>query len=859
MKTKTIQSLLKLTFCSAASIALVAAPPVAVNASQKGEGSTKSQSVNLETASPNALSQEATAEQAQEAAKLQLAPNVPKVPAAPRSATAPKTAPAVPSGGGPVIVTATAGVVGPTNYANVGAAFAAVNAGTHQGDITVSIQANSVEGGPAVLNSSGAGSASYTSLLLRPTNDVVSITGATATGRGLIELNGADNVTIDGDNPNSGGTNQNLTIQNTAANTITFTSVVRIALAATLVTTANNDTVKNLNIIGSSPGRNIAAATSTAGTENTTFGFFAGPGASTTDPTTAPAAITSVSLGVGAGATASNLLVSNNNFSGSMARAINANGSATTVFPGLLIKGNFIGNATAGSVDQVTSIGITVQGSTNASVSGNTVYVEGYIASSSATQGINVGVNSTAVSGATLDSNKVSRARNNNGGTWSAFGINLAGGNNHIVQNNFVFDVLNSQVAGTGGFRTTFRAYGIRVASGTGHKVYHNSVHLFGVLPGATSTDLTVGFMITSTALTGCDVRNNIFSNQLTGGNPTPVSVRHACVYLPSAGTAAVNLTWNNNDFFQGPRTSGPKDQLAQVGSTAGTGEYYAADFDPTMTTPPANFRAYTSTLGNVSNDNASKKVDPQFVSNTDLHIAVASPMVDMGVDVGVTKDIDGQLRVPPPDIGVDDPSGTTPPANDIAAIAIVNPPNGSLRPAGSPFTVQASFKNVGTAAQANVPVRFKIFDAGMNVVYNQTGTIASIDPDQTVTVSFPNATLPAGSYTDQATAENPGDQNPANDSVSGSFTVANPLSGTVTVGTGGNFTSLTNPGGLFAAINGVGLSGNFTADIISDLTSETGAIPLNQWTEVIDQGGFTVTIRPRGAPASPDGCVPRA
>ena len=114
------------------------------------------------------------------------------------------------------------------------------------------------------------------------------------------------------------------------------------------------------------------------------------------------------------------------------------------------------------------------------------------IASSSATHGINVGVNSTAVSGATLDSNKVSRARNNNGGTWSAFGIDLAGGNNHIVQNNFVFDVLNSQTAGTGGFGTTFGAYGIRVASGTGHKVYHNSVHLFGVLPGATSTDLTV-------------------------------------------------------------------------------------------------------------------------------------------------------------------------------------------------------------------------------------------------------------------------------------------------------------------------------------------------------------------------------
>ena len=149
-----------------------------------------------------------------------------------------------------------------------------------------------------------------------------------------------------------------------------------------------------------------------------------------------------------------------------MARAINANGSATTVFPGLQITNNVIGNATAGSVDQVTAIGITVQGSANAIISGNTVYVEGFIASSSATHGINVGVNSTGVSGATIDSNKVSRVRNNNGQTWSAFGINLGGGNSHVVQNNFVFDVRNDQTAGTGAFGSTFGAYGIRVSIG---------------------------------------------------------------------------------------------------------------------------------------------------------------------------------------------------------------------------------------------------------------------------------------------------------------------------------------------------------------------------------------------------------
>ncbi|MBA2431669.1 MAG: hypothetical protein H0V56_06075 [Chthoniobacterales bacterium] len=78
-------------------------------------------------------------------------------------------------------------------------------------------------------------------------------------------------------------------------------------------------------------------------------------------------------------------------------------------------------------------------------------------------------------------------------------------------------------------------AYGIRIASGTGHKIYHNSVHLFGVLPGTTNSNLTAAFLMSPTTQTGVDVRNNIFSNQLTGGNPNAASplTRHVCVYLP--------------------------------------------------------------------------------------------------------------------------------------------------------------------------------------------------------------------------------------------------------------------------------------------------------------------------------------
>ena len=128
--------------------------------------------------------------------------------------------------GGPVTVTATCGVVGPTNYATLKAAFDAINAGTHQCDIIVDIVSSTIEGvTPATLNGSGAGSASYTSVLIRPVNDGVSVSGNPAQGFGVVQLNGASNVTIDGDNPNTPGTNRDLTIQNTAPNTQTFGSV----------------------------------------------------------------------------------------------------------------------------------------------------------------------------------------------------------------------------------------------------------------------------------------------------------------------------------------------------------------------------------------------------------------------------------------------------------------------------------------------------------------------------------------------------------------------------------------------------------------------------------------------------------
>ncbi len=735
---------------------------------------------------------------------------------------------------GPVTVTATAGTATGT-YNNLTEAAAAINAGTHQGAIVVSINQTITEPGTVVINSSGAGSAVYTSILIRPTADNITDSGASAQGRGLIELNGADNVTIDGDNPNTTGINRNLTLQNTAANTVTFTSVIRIALAATVVNSADNNVFKNLNILGSATGRNVSTATSTTASENTTFGIFAGLGGSTTSATTAPAALTSVTTSVGAGATAANLLISNNSI-GTAARGVSLNGSATTVFQGMQITGNRVGNQTAGSADQIYSVGITAQGSADGVISSNTVWVESFIPT--ATQGIAVGINS-ATGTFTIERNMVNRVVNSNAASYGAYGINLGGGNNHVVQNNFVSGVINSQTAGTGAFSTTFGAFGIRAGSGNGHNIYHNSVNLYGPLPGITNTDLTAAFAVAAVTQTGLDVRNNIFSNQITGGNPT--GTRNVAIFLPSGGAGAMNLTLNNNDYFVGTDAN---NRLAQVGTTFGTGEYTSANFDPTSTTPATNFRAYSSTLSaSGTNDNQSKKVDPLFVSASDLHIAVNSPMVDMGANVGVLQDIDGQNRVGIPDIGADEASGTTPLANDIAASVIVSPANGLIIPTGSSVTPQARFVNVGSTTQTNVMVRFTITGPG-GFTYTDTQTIATIAPNQTVTVTFaPTPALTAvGTYTTTAAVITP-DGNSANDTVTGSFTTIAPINGNINVGMGQTYTSLTNPGGIFEALNLAGASGNVVINITSDLTAETGAVALNEL-----PSGTTLTIKPSGA-----------
>jgi hypothetical protein len=170
-----------------------------------------------------------------------------------------------------VLVTATIGNVGPTGYLNLSSAFAAINTGVHKGIIGINIIENFTETSSALLFYSGYISSSYTSITINPTG------ARTITGNivgALIDLNGADNVTIDGLNSSgnslrisnsSNGNSSTLQFRGDASNniitkcqilgssipsssTLIGTGAGTIHLASGIITGNDNNTILNCDI-----------------------------------------------------------------------------------------------------------------------------------------------------------------------------------------------------------------------------------------------------------------------------------------------------------------------------------------------------------------------------------------------------------------------------------------------------------------------------------------------------------------------------------------------------------------------------------------------------------------------------------
>lgn len=108
-------------------------------------------------------------------------------------------------------------------YTTLKQAFDAINAGTHTGNISIELGSEDdqtiTEIAQAVLNASGSGAASYTNITISPAFSNITVTGSFAGAccypTGVIQLNKAEDVTIDGRIGMTGSTN-NLTIENSS-------------------------------------------------------------------------------------------------------------------------------------------------------------------------------------------------------------------------------------------------------------------------------------------------------------------------------------------------------------------------------------------------------------------------------------------------------------------------------------------------------------------------------------------------------------------------------------------------------------------------------------------------------------------
>jgi hypothetical protein len=621
-----------------------------------------------------------------------------------------------------VSVTATSGTLSGT-YTTLKGAFDAINSGVHKGDIVIDITASTSETAPAVLNSGDADPAAYSSIMIEPVVDGVSISGAPGAGRGVIELNGADNVLIFGDNPNTVGSNRDLTITNTSLASVTASSVIRIATRPSSAATADNNFILNCILNGNVTAGNASGIVATTSSSNLSFGIYCGGNAGTTS-VTAPTAITSATADVAAAGTTIDNLVIDNNQINRCGRAIVFNGATTGTSTSLTITNNSIGGSgvlgtypyTAPATTVYTK-GIWVAGTGAVTVSGDTLQnILSYVGTSItgielagaigaglidiSANTINAVVNNstssdafgilvsaaanrftvtgntidivqnsaaTPVAGiriattggqATINQNKISRIFSRNTGGYGAYGIHLSSAANAAeINNNFIYDVMNS---GAASFTPADNASGIYLASGSNHKIYHNSVHLSGV-SAATSTNLITCLSVISNAITGLDIRNNIFSNVVTGGSAFDA---HVCLYFPFAASAGLNYTINNNAYYTGSIAG--KSGIAYAGSSSylAANVYDVAGFNAAATTPATNFRNYSSSLGVGSNDFASfgSTAAAPFTSFTNLHIPAATltRLESGGVPVSISVDIDGAGRSgSAPDIGADEFVGT--------------------------------------------------------------------------------------------------------------------------------------------------------------------------------------------------------
>lgn len=513
------------------------------------------------------------------------------------------------------------------DYATLTAAIAALNAAEVTAPVTLTLTDAAYNTGtgetfPLTINAN-SGSSSTNTIRIKPAASVTpTISGSSASC--IINLNGADWVTIDGSNIVN-GTSRNLSISNTNSGT---SSAVVCVTSTGVGTGATNNTVKNTNIAG----------VTTTATAATLAGIFSGS-----------STISNTSAGAD-----NDLNVYQNNFIQRTSYGIYSGGaSAANKNAGTVVRDNVIG---APSPNNVTTGGILINFDDSPQIFKNDISVfkhDGTTGTTGTAFGIALGVvpsntvttfTGSDVVNALLYSNRINGVTQLNATGYSALGIviNTVTSGTTTLYDNMISGVRSPSTA------NDFSA-GILAGGGTGSttQIYHNSVSMTGTRSG--SDFPSYGLAINS-GNPVVDVKNNIFYNTQTGGTGKAYAIANA-------SSTFTNMTSSFNDLY----VSGAS---TFVGQTGGLG---------TSGTDRLNLAAWNTATGSDAPPNSISS-DPLFVNPaSDLHLQTSpsmSPAVAAGTTVAaVTFDFDGDIRpTSSPDMGADEivqsvggsfPSGT--------------------------------------------------------------------------------------------------------------------------------------------------------------------------------------------------------
>ncbi len=376
---------------------------------------------------------------------------------------------------------------------------------------------------------------------------------------------------------------------------------------------------------------------------------------------------------------------------------------------------------------------------------------------------------------------------------------------------------------------------GINEFLGT-NTIVHNSVYIGGT--GVASTNNTFAFLAQQTTNTRV-FRNNIFANDRQ--NASGAAVNGAAQY---AGTFpnATGLTLDNNIYYSSTAAN-----TIRAGSTT----YTLAAWKTYSNADASSAAAPNLTAINFINATGTS-------STIDLHLQGATAAEGSGFNIAsVITDFDGQTRsgLTPVDIGADAGTFTAveifPPS--ISYTALTNTASTSARA----LSVTISDASGVPTSGGGLPVLYwKInsgsysavtgsyvssndysfsFGGGVVILDTVYYYIVAQDLAGTPNVGVSPATGASG-LTSNPPAVSTAPTSP------GYYTVLPGVSGTITIGTGGDYINLTGAAGAFNKINTSVVTGNIKLAIISDLT-ETGEVALNDFIS-----DYQIEIRPRGS-----------